>query len=71
MERKPLSSSSIASVGYDPVSRRLEIEFHNGSLYEYFSVPQATFKALITASSAGRYLNEEFKKANYPFRRLR
>jgi len=71
MERKPLTSSTIASVGYDPLTHRLEIEFRNGSLYEYFGVPEATFEALITAPSAGRYLNQEFKKTNHPFRQLR
>jgi KTSC domain len=33
MERQPVSSSNLKSVGYDPRSRTLEIEFHNGGVY--------------------------------------
>ena len=30
MNREPVSSSNIASIGYDVSSETLEIEFHNG-----------------------------------------
>lgn len=39
MLRDPVSSSNIASIGYDPGSETLEIEFTNGSIYQYFNVP--------------------------------
>lgn len=39
MNRKPVSSSQIAAVGYDPEASVLEVEFHSGSVYQYDGVP--------------------------------
>ena len=39
MIRDPVSSSNIASIGYDSDSETLEIEFTNGSIYQYFNLP--------------------------------
>ena len=39
MERQSVSSSNLASVGYDPNSETLEIEFKGGTIYRYFNVP--------------------------------
>ena len=47
MNRTPVSSSNLASVGYDPENRILEIEFHGGSIYQYFSVPESKYEGLI------------------------
>lgn len=33
-----IGSSNVKSVGYDPESRTLEIEFHGGGLYRYGNV---------------------------------
>jgi hypothetical protein len=33
MDRIPVSSSSIVSIGYDPDSLTLEIEFKSGAVY--------------------------------------
>ena len=41
MDRTPVQSSNIRSVGYDPASRTLEVEFHSSGLYQYSSVPEA------------------------------
>lgn len=40
MNRKSVTSSNIASIGYDETSETLEIEFKNGGVYQYFDVPQ-------------------------------
>jgi hypothetical protein len=71
MEHRPLRSSTVASAGYDSATMRLEIAFRNGSLYEYSNVPEMVFDGLMAATSAGKYLNQYIKKANYPFRQLR
>ncbi|MBK7181096.1 MAG: KTSC domain-containing protein [Chloroflexi bacterium] len=42
MKRTAVSSSNLASVGYDPARQSLEIEFTTGRVYEYFDVPQQT-----------------------------
>jgi len=58
MERTPVNSSNIASVGYtrnpDTVGMgTLEVEFKNGAVYQYDDVPWETHDALLRAESAG------------------
>jgi KTSC domain len=61
MDRKSVSSSNIASIGYDSSSQTLEVEFHGGSVYQYSGVPQEVYDGLMGASSHGKYLNEYIK----------
>lgn len=61
MDRRPVDSSNLASVGYEPSSQILEVEFKSGLLYHYFRVPPAKFEALMAADSVGKYLNAEIK----------
>ncbi|MBS1765679.1 MAG: KTSC domain-containing protein [Bacteroidetes bacterium] len=61
MERKTVSSSNIASIGYDENSSTLEIEFLNNSIYQYFDVPQHIYQALMQADSHGQYLAQNIK----------
>lgn len=61
MIRKPVSSSNISSIGYDPESRSLEIEFHSGGVYQYFNVPESVYNALMSASSHGSYFHHHIK----------
>jgi hypothetical protein len=69
MDRTPVSSSNIASAGYDVVSMTLEVEFHSGYTYQYFDVPEAVFGEFIVASSPGSYHNQHIK-GNYRYARL-
>jgi hypothetical protein len=69
MKRVQVSSSNVASVGYDDESRTLEIGFHNGSVYQYFDVPRAVYESLISADSAGSYLHQNIKGV-YRFARV-
>ena len=61
MNRIPVSSSNIAAIGYDPDTQTLEVEFNNGSIYQYFDVPQSVHEALMSAESAGRFLNARIR----------
>jgi len=69
MERTPVASSSLVSVGYSPEVSTLEIEFRHGASYQYFAVPQHIFDGLLVATSKGAYFNEHIKGV-YPFRLL-
>jgi len=71
MDRIPVSSSNIASVGYDPLSSILEIEFNNGSIYQYSEVPEHVYIGLVNASSKGKYLDQNIKKQGYPYTQVR
>lgn len=55
MKRISVSSSNIASVGYDEASRTLEVEFLNRSVYQYFQVDSSVYTAMVGASSVGSY----------------
>jgi len=70
MNRFPVASSSIASIGYDAATSTLEVEFHGGSIYEYFDVPERVFTALKTATSPGTFFDSNVKKAGYRFRHI-
>jgi hypothetical protein len=61
MQRQPVSSSNIASIGYDQATEILEVEFLNHTVYQYFSVPLQVYEALIRAGSHGIYLNAHIK----------
>lgn len=61
MQRKPVSSSNIAEIGYDEPRRVLEVLFKTGSIYQYFDVPPQEHQALMHASSLGQYLNANIK----------
>ncbi len=70
MNRVPVSSSNLASVGYDPERRILEVEFLNRSVYQYLNVPSYVYSGLMSAGSHGSYLDSHVKKAGYPYRRV-
>ena len=70
MERTPVQSSSVSSVGYDRDSSTLELEFLNGSVYQYFGVPESIFNGLINAPSKGTFLDQFVKKAGYSYTRI-
>lgn len=59
MERIPVSSSNIASIGYDHSNQILEVEFNNGRIYHYYSIPRHQYDNLMNAASHGKYLASE------------
>lgn len=63
MEREPVTSSNLASVGYNPDSETLEVEFKNASVYEYYNVPQFMHERLMGADSIGTFFNAEIKNS--------
>ena len=69
MDRIAVTSSSIASAGYSPAESTLEVEYRNGSLYQYFAVPKSIFDALLAAASKGAFVSERIR-GRYPYRRI-
>ncbi|ELY75822.1 KTSC domain-containing protein [Natrinema gari] len=70
MNRTPVSSSNLKSVGYDQSSNTLEIEFHGGRVYQYYNVPKRIYQGLMAASSHGRYHHRRIKDS-YRYSRIR
>lgn len=54
-------SSNIARFGYDQASQVLFVEFKNGSLYQYFDVPEQVFQQMTSAPSKGQFLAQVIK----------
>ena len=69
MRRQSVSSTSVASVGYDDAMRTLEIEFKTGRVYQYRGVEAEIFHQLMNAPSKGRFLNAYIRNS-YPFSRI-
>jgi len=55
MDRTPVKSSNLKSVGYDPETETLEVEFKAGTVYRYADVPAEVHAALMAAESVGSY----------------
>ena len=70
MNRQPVSSSNLRSVGYDNADLTLEVEFHHGGVYQYFDVPEDVYLDLMDATSKGKYLDRHIKE-RYRFRKIR
>ena len=69
MERTPVRSSNISSIGYCEDSNTLEVEFHGGALYAYYEVPADLHTGLKLADSHGSYLHRHIK-GKYRYARL-
>lgn len=67
MIRTPVESSNIASIGYDPASRVLEVQFKSGgkpgSIYRYADVPADEHAALMAAESPGSHFSSNIRGA--------
>ncbi len=78
--RLAVTSSQIASIGYDPAQQMLDIEFKPfkpkegvpNSVYRYQNVTPADHAALVGAESIGRAFGQGIKKdpQRWPFRKL-
>lgn len=62
MIRQPVTSSDLRAVGFDTSTRTLEIEFQDGSIYQYDGVPPAIHAGLRQAFSHGSDFHRSIKK---------
>jgi hypothetical protein len=61
--REPVGSSNVASIGYDREAETLEVEFLNGSIYQYYNVGADLYEQLMAAPSKGQFLNTYIRNA--------
>lgn len=69
MNRLPVKSGNLKSMGYDPINLILEVEFHDGGVYQYYDVPPDMFKGLDLAESKGKY-HHQFIKFRYKYKKV-
>jgi KTSC domain len=56
VERTPVESRALASIGYDSTTERLEIEFRTGRVYLYENVPRSVFEWLLRIPGKGAFV---------------
>lgn len=61
MNRQPVVSSNIRSVGHDPATNTMHVEFNNGGVYEYEGVTTEKHAALMKSGSIGSHLHQHIK----------
>jgi hypothetical protein len=69
MERTPVTSSNVCSIGYDIDSQILEVEFNNGAVYQYSGVPEYEYIGLMDSDSKGARMHSHIKN-QYPCTKL-
>jgi len=69
MKRQKVSSSNLASIGYDADNQILEIEFNHGGVYQYYDVPGDVYDDLMNADSHGKYF-AAYIKNDYEYQKM-
>ncbi len=61
MNRESVQSSMITSIGYEPDTSTLEIEFSStGAVWQYYDVPENVYHEMLSGS-IGKYFNANIK----------
>ena len=61
VERQPVKSRILRSVGYDDTTKILEIEFQTGLVYQYSGVPPKVYKDLMHSAEIGKYFSDKVR----------
>lgn len=64
VDRQRVTSTSLASVGFDPATNQLEIEFAEGGIYRY-AVPRRIHQELMASDSMGAFFARRIRHT-YP-----
>lgn len=66
-----VTSSMIATVGYDPDQELMVVQFQNGKVYRYDGVPSGVFISVATdRESVGQAFNKHIRSKKYPYREI-
>jgi KTSC domain len=65
MQRVPVESAQLTSVGYDLDSSTLEVEFRKGGIYQYSSISPEMHQQLMSAESIGTFFNTVIRKGDF------
>lgn len=63
MQRYPVSSSRISSVGWE--NDTMEVQFKDGAVYQYLDVSKQEYEAFMSSSSLGSALSRLDKIHSY------
>ena len=65
--QETIANATIIDYKYENI--RLTVNFSNGSVYEYISVPKATYIKMVNADSPGRFAKRHILNA-FPYRKV-
>ncbi len=65
MERRKLTGGNLKSAAYDAGAQRLEIEFTNGTLKTFRSVPQEVWRRLVASPNPASFYADRIEE-EYP-----
>lgn len=68
IKRTEVDSSILRSIGYDPATQTLEIEFTTHDVRQYVKVPQEVYDKLMASSSLGMFFRSHIKDKYRHFR---
>jgi hypothetical protein len=61
MQRQPVESSMFRSIGYEPISRTLELEYNNGYVEQHSGISPEAYESLLAAPSIGKHFHQHIK----------
>lgn len=62
------ASTKLKSAGYSSEFEILEVEFHNGSIYQFYDVPEIIYTRMMKEKSKSEYFGAHIRNT-YPFSR--
>ena len=68
-QRAVVESACITAIAFSIEENVLQLEFRNGLAYEYFGVPAALYRDLLSAQSKGAFI-ARFIRGHFRFRRI-
>jgi hypothetical protein len=71
MNRISVSSSNLTSVGYDPATQTLKVEFLHDSTHLYLGVPLAIYDTWMADDFRDIYFDRYIKNAGYSYQKVR
>jgi len=57
MNMQTVKSSVIKSIGHDPETKEMRVQFHNGKTYTYQGVSEEAHLDFVTSDSIGKHFN--------------
>lgn len=70
MERKRVNASKIRSVGYEPSTQTLELEFSSGAIVQYGRVSAELYRRFLAAPSPNSFFEDNIEES-FTGRRVR
>jgi hypothetical protein len=61
LERQPVKSRILRSMGYEDKEKILEIEFQNGLVYQFLEVPPKIWAELRKSGEIGKYFTDKVR----------